>query len=82
MQLKYKLNQLSEDGSVVKSKDMKTIGDIAKLLNIEYHQARLLYLKSKKGNKGSLHPLLRELSKRYSITDGKTVTFNENVNFD
>jgi hypothetical protein len=56
---------------------MKTIRDIAKLLGIEYHQARLLYLKTKKGNKGSLHPLLKELSKKYSITDSKTVSFND-----
>jgi hypothetical protein len=77
MQLKYKLNQLSEDGTVIKSKEMKTIRDIAKLLGIEYHQARLLYLKTKKGNKGSLHPLLKELSKKYSITDSKTVSFND-----
>ena len=77
MQLKYKLNQLSEDGSIVKSKEMKTIRDIAKLLGIEYHQARLLYLKTKKGNKGSLHPLLKELSQKYSITDSKTVSFND-----
>jgi hypothetical protein len=62
MQLKYKLNQLSEDGTIIKSKEMKTIRDIAKLLGIEYHQARLLYLKTKKGNKGSLHPLLKELA--------------------
>jgi len=77
MQLKYLLNQLSEDGTVIKSKEMKTIRDIAKLLGIEYHQARLLYLKTKKGNKGSLHPLLKELSKKYSITDSKTVSFND-----
>lgn len=77
MQLKYLLNQLSEDGSVIKSKEMKSIRDIAKLLGIEYHQARLLYLKSKKENKGSLHPFLKELSKKYSITDGKTVSFND-----
>lgn len=81
MQNKYLLNQLSEDGSVIKSKEMKTIREIAKLLGVEYHQARLLYLKSTKGNKGSLHPFLKELSKKYSITISKPVTFNE-INFD
>ncbi len=82
MQLKYLLNQIDENGNVEKSKPMKTLREISKLLNIEYHQARLLYLKSKKVPKGSLHPLLKELSKRYSIVDNGTTKFNDNINFD
>jgi hypothetical protein len=82
MQLKYLLNQLDEHGNVEKSKPMKTLREISKLLNIEYHQARLLYLKSKQAPKGSLHPLLKELSKRYSIVDNGTTKFNDNINFD
>ena len=82
MQFKYLLNQLDENGNIQKSKEIKSIRECAKLLGIEYHQARLLYLKSKNGTKGSLHPLLKEMSKKYSITDSKKVTFNDNVNFD
>jgi len=82
MQSKYLLNQLDESGNVIKSKPIKTLKDVANLLNIEYHQARLLYLKSKKQNKGSLHPLLKALSTKFSITDSKTVKFNDDINFD
>jgi hypothetical protein len=81
MQSKYLLNQLDESGNVEKSKPIKTLRDAASLLHIEYHQARLLYLKSKKQNKGSLHPLLKALSKKFSITDSKTVKFNDDINF-
>jgi hypothetical protein len=69
MNNKFILNQLDEEGNIVKSKQMKTIREISKLLNIEYHQARLLYLLSKKESKKGIHPLLKELSKKYSITD-------------
>jgi hypothetical protein len=82
MQNKYLLNKLSEDGSVIKSKEMKSIKEISKLLNVEYHQARLLYFKHKKGNKGSIHPFLKELSKKYSITDMPTVLSFHHINFD
>jgi hypothetical protein len=69
MNNKFILNQLDEEGNIVKSKQMKTIREISKLLNVEYHQARLLYLLSKKESKKGIHPLLKELSKKYSITD-------------
>ena len=80
MQMKFLLNQLGEDGSVQKTKEMKTLRDISNLLNIQYHQTRLLYLNSKKPSK-ALHPFLKELSKKYSITDNNAVSFNE-INFD
>ena len=51
MNNKFLLNQLDEEGNIIKSKEMKTIRDISKILNIEYHQARLLYLLSKKDSK-------------------------------
>ena len=81
MQIKFLLNQLGEDGEVLKSKEVKTLRDCAKLLNIEYHQARLLHLNSKKTSKGNLHPFLKELSKKYSITDNNIISFND-INFD
>ena len=64
MNYKFLLNQLDETGNIIKSKEMKTIRDISKILNIEYHQARLLYLLSKKTSKKGIHPLLKELSKK------------------
>jgi hypothetical protein len=48
MNYKFLLNQLDEEGNIIKSKQMKTIREISKVLNVEYHQARLLYLLSKK----------------------------------
>ena len=80
MNNKFLLNQLDEAGNIIKSKEMKTIREISNLLNIQYHQARLLYLLSKKGSKKGIHPLLKELSKKYSITDNM-VKFDD-INFD
>jgi hypothetical protein len=80
MNYKFLLNQLNEEGNIIKSKEMKTLREIAKLLNLEYHQARLLYLLSQKASKKGLHPLLKELSKKYSITDNKVPI--SDINFD
>ena len=80
MNYKFLLNQLDEEGNIQKTKQMKTIREISKLLNIEYHQARLLYLLSKKDSKKGIHPLLKELSKKYSITDNMNKF--EEINFD
>jgi hypothetical protein len=80
MNYKFLLNQLDESGNILKSKQMKTIREISKFLNIEYHQARLLYLLSKKDTKKGIHPLLKSLSQKYSITDNMN-NFDE-INFD
>jgi len=80
MNYKFLLNQIDEEGNIIKSKQMKTIREISKLLNIEYHQARLLYLLSKKDSKKGIHPLLKELSKKYSITDNMHKF--DDINFD
>ena len=80
MNYKFLLNQLDESGNILKSKQMKTIREISKFLNIEYHQARLLYLLSKKDTKKGIHPLLKSLSQKYSITDNMS-SFDD-INFD
>jgi hypothetical protein len=77
MNYKFLLNQLDEEGNIIKSKEMKTIREISKLLSIEYHQARLLYLLSHKESKKGLHPLLKQLSKKYTITDNNVNKFND-----
>ena len=80
MNYKFLLNQLDEEGNIQKTKQMKTIREISKFLNVEYHQARLLYLLSKKDTKKGIHPLLKELSKKYSITDNMNKF--DDINFD
>jgi hypothetical protein len=80
MNYKFLLNQLDEEGNIQKTKQMKTIREISKFLNVEYHQARLLYLLSKKDSKKGIHPLLKELSKKYSITDNMNKF--DDINFD
>ena len=80
MNYKFLLNQLDEEGNIQKTKQMKTIREISKFLNVEYHQARLLYLLSKKDSKKGIHPLLKELSKKYSITDNMHKF--DDINFD
>ena len=80
MNYKFLLNQLDESGNILKSKQMKTIREISKFLNIEYHQARLLYLLSKKTSKKGIHPLLKSLSQKYSIIDNMS-NFDD-INFD
>ena len=80
MNYKFALNQLDEEGNIQKTKQMKTIREISKFLNVEYHQARLLYLLSKKDSKKGIHPLLKELSKKYSITDNMNKF--DDINFD
>jgi len=80
MNYKFLLNQLDEEGNIQKTKQMKTIREISKFLNVECHQARLLYLLSKKDSKKGIHPLLKELSKKYSITDNMNKF--DDINFD
>jgi hypothetical protein len=80
MNYKFALNQLDEEGNIIKSKEVKTLREISKFLNVEYHQARLLYLLSKKDTKKGIHPLLKSLSQKYSITDNMNKF--DDINFD
>ena len=68
MNLKYILQILDTDGTIKTEKELKTLRELEKLLNIEYHQCRQLYLYNKKKVKRA-HPFLLELSKRYKIID-------------
>ena len=67
MMLKFVL-QFLETETNKKEVEIKTLRDIALLLNIEFHQARELYLFNKKQVKRA-HPFLLELAKRYRIID-------------
>ncbi len=44
MNNKFLLQQLDDNGNVIKEKEMKTLRIISELLKIEYFQARQLYL--------------------------------------
>jgi hypothetical protein len=46
----------------------KTLKDIANKLNVEYHQARMIYMESKNPKK-FLHPISKELANDYLIYD-------------
>ncbi len=77
MNNKFLLQQL-DNGNVIKEKEMKTLRNISELLNIEYFQARQLYLHCKKNTKA--HPFLKELSKTYKIIDNlKLMRINVNL---
>lgn len=67
MMYKFILQFLENENSK-KEVEIKTLKDVALLLNIEYHQARQLYLFEKKQVKRA-HPFLLELAKRYRIID-------------
>jgi len=79
MNNKFLLQQLDDNGNVIKDKEMKTLKIISELLKIEYFQARQLYLHSKKNTKAL--PFLKELSKTYKIIDNPKL-MRVNVNLD
>ena len=67
MKFKFILQKLKEDGSIEKEKEFRTLREIAEILNIEYHQARAIYLYNTK--KSNLHPFLKDLTTLYRIID-------------
>jgi hypothetical protein len=67
MNNKFVLEHLDSNGEVLKKTECKTLRVIGELLNLEYHQVRLLYLHSRKPSK--LHPFLKEVSQQIRIVD-------------
>lgn len=68
MKNKFIIQTLDEtSGDVISNYECKTLREIAVILDIDYHQARLLYLHNKKPTK--LHPYLMARSKRFKIID-------------
>ncbi len=53
-------------------KKYKSIRDISKDLNIDYFQARAIYLESKTPKK-FLHPITKHLCDKYSIIDNPEI---------
>ncbi len=75
MNLKFTLKVLNTDGSIKREKDYKTLREIAKDLNIEYHQIREINrITENKIDKKFLHPTLKDLSKQIEIHDKKIKT--------
>jgi hypothetical protein len=75
MKHKFILQTLNEQtGEVVNNYPCKTFKEIALILDMDYHQARLLYLHNKRPSK--LHPFLLERSKRFKILDNPEVWGN------
>ena len=68
MKFKFIIQFLENDGTIKSELHIKTLRDLEKMLNIEYHQCRQLYLFNKKETKRA-HPFLLELSKRFRIID-------------
>ena len=66
----YTLNKFNENKQIIMTKDFKKLTDISELLKVEYHQIRQLYNLNKKTIK-HLHPFLKALSLKYSITSDK-----------
>ncbi len=54
MNNKFLLQQLDENGNVIKEKEMKTLKLISELLNIEYFQARQLFALKEKHESTSI----------------------------
>lgn len=72
MNFKFTLKVLDESGNVTKEKVYKTLREIAKDLNIDYHQVRELNkITEGKINKKFLHSTLKELSEVIKIYDIK-----------
>jgi len=69
---KFTVQQYNENNELIKEKDIKTLKEIATMLNIEYHQARQLYLLCN-GTTKKPHPFLKELSKTFKIIDKKRI---------
>lgn len=72
-QEKFILQQFDES-NLIKELPMKSLRDISNLLNIEYYQARNLYLHNKKNTKA--HPFIKELSKRFKVIDNEIYSPN------
>ncbi len=75
MKDKFCIQTIDEQtGEVISSYPCKSFKQIATILDIDYHQARHLYLHNK--NPARLHPFLLERSKRFKIIDNPEVWGN------
>jgi hypothetical protein len=67
MSNKFILLNLNQEGEIVFEQECKSLKVIESMLNLPYHQVRLLYLHGRKPSK--LHPFLKEVSQCVRIID-------------
>ena len=77
MNNKFILQNLNQEGEVVQEQECKSLKVIESMLNLPYHQVRLLYLHSRKPSK--LHPFLKEISQCIRIADNPKVKQSLNL---
>jgi hypothetical protein len=75
MKNKFYIQTIDEQtGDVISNYPCKSFKEIALFLDMDYHQARQLYLCNK--NPTKLHPFLKERSKRFRIIDNPELGVN------
>jgi hypothetical protein len=75
MKLKFVLNKIDpKTGSILKTKEFKTLGEISNFLKIDYQNTQKFYklCQTERDLKG-LHTLLKELYKNYRIVDNISI---------
>jgi catalase len=70
MRNKFILQQY-QNGELIKEVEMKSLRDIEKLLSIDYHQVRQLFLHCMKNTKA--HPFIKNLANDFRIIENKFI---------
>jgi hypothetical protein len=73
MRNKFILQQF-QNGELIKEVEIKSLRDIEKLLSIEYHQVRQLFLHCTKNTKA--HPFIKNLANDFKIIENKFIKPN------
>jgi hypothetical protein len=68
MRNKFILQQF-QNGELIKEVEIKSLRDIEKILCIEYHQVRQLFLHCTKNTKA--HPFIKNLAKEFRIIENE-----------
>lgn len=68
MRNKFILQQF-QNGELIKEVEIKSLRDIEKILCIEYHQVRQLFLHCAKNTKA--HPFVKNLAKEFRIIENE-----------
>ena len=77
MNYKFILQQFNENQTLESEKPVKTFKEIAQILNIDYFQARQLYLHCK--NKSKAHSFIKGIASRFRIIDNPIIYNCPNV---
>jgi hypothetical protein len=77
MNYKFILQQFNENQKLENEKPVKTFKEIAKILNIDYFQARQLYLHCKNNSKA--HSFVKGIANKFRIVDNPELYNRPNV---